>query len=209
MDRRRGEPTDKAVDMRRHLIAAAALTLIMNATATNASVISGKWSFEVDAWAVPFPGIPSPPVTGSATFSFDNGASSDDIPLPAHDFTSNFGSPLATYSYSQTSDTLELNFSGSGFIEIKTQFIDVSTHFVEPSVPPMLQHVLFIPSLDVQIAASDFSGGFAPSVPEPSVWVMLLLGFAGFGVVASHKRTSIVGHNRRPGLPSAALEAAG
>jgi hypothetical protein len=159
--------------MRRHLIAAAALTLIMNATAASASVISGTWSFEVDAWAVPFPGIPSPPVTGSATFSFDNGASSDDILLPAHVFTSNFGSPLATYSYSQTSDSLQLNFSGS--IEIKTQFIDVSTHFVEPSVPPILQHVLFIPSLDVQIAASDFSGGFAPPpVPEPSTWVMLL-----------------------------------
>ena len=183
--------------MRRHLIAAAALALIMNATAASASVISGTWSFEVDAWAVPFPGIPSPPVTGSATFSFDNGASSDDILLPAHVFTSNFGSPLATYSYSQTSDSLQLNFSGS--IEIKTQFIDVSTHFVEPSVPPILQHVLFIPSLDVQIAASDFSGGFAPSpVPEPSTWVMLLLGLAGFGAVASIKQNR--GPRRSPGF---------
>jgi hypothetical protein len=176
--------------MLRHLIAAAALTLVMNATAARATVISGTWSFEVDAWAVPFPGIPSTPATGSATFSFDNGISSDNIPLPAGDFTSNFSSPSATYSYNQISDSLELNFAGSGFVEIQAQFIDVSTHLIEPSVPPILHEVLFIPSLDVQIGAADFSGGFAPAVPEPSTWVMLLLGFAGFGLVASHKRNA-------------------
>jgi hypothetical protein len=157
--------------MLRLLTVAAALAKIMVATAARATVISGTWSFEVDAWPLSASLLnpPTPPVIGSATFSFDTGESSaSDVPVPAGDFTSNFGSPLATYSYNQTSDSLDLNFAGSGFIEIQAQFIDVSAHFIEPSVPPMLQHVLFIPSLDVQIAAADFSGGFAPAIPEPS-----------------------------------------
>jgi hypothetical protein len=175
--------------MLRYLTAAAALAILVTAPAARAAVISGTWSFEVDAWAVPVSGIPSPPVTGSATFSFDSSASStSDVPLPASDFTSNFPSPLASYFYDHTSDSLTINFAGSGFIEIQAEFIDVSTHLIEPSVPPILQQVLFIPSLDAAIAAADFSGGFAPTpVPEPSTWVMLFLGLAGFGLVVSRK----------------------
>ena len=175
--------------MLRYLTAAAALAMIMTASAARAAVISGTWSFEVDAWLLPFSGIPSPPVIGSATFSFDNGRSSPgDVSVLTGDFTSDFASPLATYFYDQTLDSLAINFAGSGFIEIQAQFIDVSTHLIEPSVPPMLQHVLFRPSLDATIAAADFSGGFAPTpVPEPSTWVMLFLGLAGFGLVVSRK----------------------
>ncbi len=175
--------------MLRYLTAAAALAMLMTAGAARATVISGTWSFEVDAWLLPFSGIPSPPVIGSATFSFDNGRSSPgDISVPAGDFTSNFASPLASYFYDQASDSLAINFAGSGFIDIQAQFIAVSTHLIEPGVPPMLQHVLFIPSLDESIAAADFSGAFAPTpVPEPPTWIMLLLGFAGFGLVASRK----------------------
>jgi PEP-CTERM motif len=178
--------------MLRHLTVAAALATIIAAAAARAAVISGTWSFEVDAWPIfASPFNPPAPVTGSATFSFDNGESSaSDVPVPGGDFTGNFGSPSATYSYNQSSDSLVLNFAGSGFIEIQAQFIDVSTRFIEPGVPPVLQHVLFIPSLDVQIAAADFSGGFAPAVPEPSTWVMLLLGFAGFGLGASRKQSN-------------------
>jgi hypothetical protein len=66
--------------------------------------------------------------------------------------------------------------------------VDVSLHFTEPSVPPILQSVVFSPSPDVQIGAAAFSGGFTPTrVPEPGTWVMLLLGLAGFGLAASRK----------------------
>jgi PEP-CTERM motif len=173
-------------------LTAAALAMVMTATTARATVVSGTWSFEVDAWPIiasPFD-PPPPPVIGSATFSFDSGTTSPgDVLVPAGDFTSNFASPLATYFYDQTLDSLAINFAGSGFIEIQAQFNDVSTHLIEPSVPPMLQHVLFIPSLDESIAAADFSGGFAPAVPEPSTWVMLLLGFVGFGLAARRTGT--------------------
>lgn len=143
----------------------------------------------MDAWLAQAPSIPIPPVTGSVTFSFDNAVSSvNNIVLPVGDFISNFGSPFAGYFYDETLDSLRIFFAGSGFIEIEAQFIDVSTHLFEPSVPPMLQFVLFRPSLDGAIGADDFSGGFAPAVPEPSTWAMLLLGFAGFGLLARRKR---------------------
>jgi hypothetical protein len=127
--------------MLRHLTVAAALATIMAATAARAAVISGTWSFEVHAWPIfASPFNPPAPVTGSATFSFDNGESSaSDVPVPGGNFTSNSDSPSATYSYNQSSDSLELNFAGSGFIEIQAQFIDVSTRFIEPGVPPTLQ----------------------------------------------------------------------
>src|SRR5271154_3885357 len=106
-----------------YLTAAAALAMVITASGATAAVISGTWSFEVDAWLLPT--IPSPPVIGSATFSFDNSASSPgDVSVPTGDFTSNFASPLATYFYDQTLDSLAINFAGSGFIEIQAQFID-------------------------------------------------------------------------------------
>jgi hypothetical protein len=182
--------------MLRHATAAATLAIVMTATTARATVISGTWSFEVDAWAVPFPFIPPPPVIGSATFSFDNSTTSPTgIPLPNSDFTSNFGATLASYFYDPAFDTLKINFAGApgpSFI-IQAQFIDVSTHFIEPSVPPILHDVLFMPSLDVQIAASSFSGSFAPTpaVPEPSTWAMMLLGFAGLGFAFRQSRRKV------------------
>jgi hypothetical protein len=179
--------------MLRHLAAAAALlAIVMTATAASATVISGTWSFEVDAWILPdFPHIPTPPVIGSATFSFDNSTGSEGISLPASDLTNNFGSMSAAYAYDPGFDLLTIDYFGldaPGFI--KVQFNDVSTHFIEPSVPPMLQDVLFMPSLFEQIGAATFSGGFTPTppaVPEPSTWAMLLLGFAGIGFAARRK----------------------
>jgi hypothetical protein len=47
-------------DMRRHATAAAALAMVMTATAASATVISGTWSLEVDAWEIPdWPNIPT------------------------------------------------------------------------------------------------------------------------------------------------------
>jgi PEP-CTERM motif len=82
---------------------------------------------------------------------------------------------------------LVIVFNGPRFF-VEAQYIDVSLHLIEPGGAPDSQEIFLIPSLDVQIAAADFSGGFAPAVPEPSTWVMLLLGFAGFGLVAHHAR---------------------
>jgi hypothetical protein len=59
--------------MLRHLVVAADLAIVIDPTA-RATVISGMRSLEVDAWLLPT--IPLPPVISSATFSFDDGASS-------------------------------------------------------------------------------------------------------------------------------------
>jgi PEP-CTERM motif len=175
---------DMGIDMLRHLTTAAALAMVMTATAARATIVSGTWSFEVDAWPLSASlfNPPTPPVIGSATFSFDNSTTSEGIPAPASDFPNNFGSDLAAYSYDPGFDSLTIDFAGfAGMAFITPQFIDVSTHFIEPSVPPILHEVLFMPSLDVQIDAASFSGSFTPTpgVPEPATWAMLLLGFAG------------------------------
>jgi hypothetical protein len=173
--------------MFRYVTAAAVLAMVLTATAARATVISGTWSFEVDAWPMFAPSsVPPTPVTGSATFSFDNSTNSPtNILVPAGDFTSNFGSPLAVYFYNQGLDSLLVEFAGAGF-SIDVQFADVSLHLIEPSVSPFLQAVLFRPSLDEEIGASSFSGGFAatPAVPEPSTWAMMILGFCGLGFLS-------------------------
>ena len=175
--------------MLRHVIAVAALALLMSATAASATLISGTWSFVVDEWPPLSPNVPFPhlPAKGSATFSLDTAVPVEGVPLS--NFTSSFSSAPPAYSYPDGSDTLLIVFDGPGFF-IEAQFIDVSLHLIEPGVPPILQEVFLIPSLDVQIAAANFSGSFAPAAPEPSTWVMMLLGFAGFGLVASRKRNA-------------------
>jgi hypothetical protein len=80
--------------MLRHLAVAAALAIVMDTTA-RATVISGTRSFEVDAWLLPT--IPLPPVIGSATLSFDNGASS----------------PSVVYFYDQSLDSLLIDLSAT------------------------------------------------------------------------------------------------
>jgi PEP-CTERM motif len=176
--------------MHRYVTAAAVLGMVMTATGARATVILGTWSFEVDAWAVPNPFNPPPPVIVSATFSFDNGVPPFNNPLPAGGFIANIPLTPGAYDYSQTFDSLVIGVSGAGFF-IQAQFIDVSTHLFEPSVSPILQSVIVMPSLDVQIGASSFSGSFAPipsAVPEPSTWTMMLLGFAGLGFMAYRRK---------------------
>jgi hypothetical protein len=80
--------------MLRHLAVAAALAIVMDTTA-RATVISGTRSFEVDAWLLPT--IPLPPVIGSTTLSFDNGASS----------------PSVVYFYDQSLDSLLIDLSAT------------------------------------------------------------------------------------------------
>jgi hypothetical protein len=128
----------------------------------------------------------------SATFSFDNSTTSQGNP---GDFTSNFGLTSVLYSYDPSLDSLALDFfrsAGSSSFTIQANFIDVSTHLIEPSVPPILHEVLYMPNSVVQIGAATFSGGFTPTppaVPEPATWAMLLLGFAGI-VFAARRRCS-------------------
>jgi hypothetical protein len=194
--------------MLRYLTVAAALAVVMSATAARAAVISGTWSFVVDEWPLLSPHAPFPrlPAKGSATFSLDTAVLVEGVPVT--NFSSSFGSAPPAYSYGDGSDTLLIIFNGPGYF-IEAKFIDIAVHVIEPSVPPILQGVFLIPSLNESIAAADFSGGFAPAVPEPPTWIMLLLGFAGFGLVANHRRKAHHETNRRPGLPSAAVKAAG
>jgi hypothetical protein len=42
--------------------------------------------------------------------------------------------------------------------------------------------------LDVGGAGQTFNGRFTVSTPEPSTWVMLILGFAGVGFMAYRRR---------------------
>jgi hypothetical protein len=117
------------IDMLRY-VTAAAFVMFMIATGARAAVISGTWSFEVDEWPLlnPVVPFPPPPVTGSATFSFDTSRNSEDIPLPANDSHSNIVLTAASYDYNQTFDSLIINFAGQGFT-IQPEFVDVSTHF--------------------------------------------------------------------------------
>jgi PEP-CTERM motif len=61
--------------------------------------------------------------------------------------------------------------------------------FTDPAADPPISSSIFTLNPDgTTITDLDV---FAPSVPEPSTWAMLLLGFAGLGVMA-YRRTALV-----------------
>jgi hypothetical protein len=151
--------------MLRHVIAVAALALLMSATAASATVISGTWSFVVDEWPPLNPDVPFPhlPAKGSATFSLDTAVPVEGVPVS--NFTSSFSSAPPAYSYPDGSDTLLIVFNGPGFF-IEAQFIDVSLHLIEPGVPPILQEVFLIRPSMCKSQRPTFRAASRPRLPN-------------------------------------------
>ena len=119
----------------------------------------------------------------NGTFSITNGATnylsgtfSDAVFGSGGALTQSASNPSSTQSVSFTSNVIAPSLIGAFDRAMSLSFTDVS-----PSAA-------IIPGTGtLRSFTSDVSGNFSSTVPEPSTWAMMLLGFAGLGYVGFRK----------------------
>jgi PEP-CTERM motif len=166
----------------RLLVSAAVLTALLAPTAVaRAEILSGTWDFSASGWTSS-PPFPSGTTTGSASFSFDDSASTSAILNPSQ-YSDNFGATDAAYQYNHPTDALTVEFGKTLFCcadRGDTHYI-LSATFHGASTVPAVTEADWFDADGPSGRTTDVSAGFIPAaslVPEPSTLAILLAGIA-------------------------------
>jgi PEP-CTERM motif len=189
--------------------------LAVGATAANAATVDELVNFTVGGFTSAFgEPVPTDPVTGSFTISFDPTQTYTDETAEIVLNSLNIGLDSAlSFDYSPTAngngaaDELVVGGleTGAGAITLGPTGADFYLHLLTFTSSPTFQQLgyrpaettsdsnyFFTPTNDDGLPAEGVTftvvtSPVTPSVPEPSTWAMMALGFAGIGFLAYRK----------------------
>jgi PEP-CTERM motif len=151
--------------------------------------------------------LPSSPASADVFFNYSGNGIYSDVSLGAETFSGSFtfdattsqvtAASLTTSSLGNYSAILDQGPGGSAYrLTLTNAFftfsldLDTQAFLVAGQTTQVDNHLSSIEINSTATAVgSNFDGTFTTGVPEPSSWAMMLLGFAGIGLMA-HRRNS-------------------